>query len=665
MRTSRRVLLIALASFASLHTVFGAAIWNKTNAVGFWRFGTNWSSSPNAPSLASGGTYVTNLSTKTVIVDPATPLTNLIINSLNVWAPTNATNTLLLQDLGAIPLVVSNNNLDVRMRGAIVVSNSSLVVTGNFIQFNLWAGKLTLESGWLITHEPELLTNSINPMRVGRTNAAEFRINGGIAEVGTLQVGEAGLPNARSHGTIRQAGGELRVLGELSIGNSVNCTGVVHLTGGILNVPVGNTNVARIGDDGVGLMTLSNATVTLNNLSVGRHTNALGTLVIENGGLLNALDDVSIGRFGGATGKVFMAGGELRCTDQTLWVGREARGELIVSNGLIHAGRFNIAGLATNDAYGNALIAGGTVLISSNMTIGAKMYTTGEVVIASGNVTVTNADRAAFLNSESGALTMNGGTMAVDNLLLTNSTGRLVLNAGTLYSAVSTVANGMPFVVGNGIAPATFVLGPGPHTFSNGLILSSNATLTGCSNIVGTVINNGGTIAVTNCNISSTPPQFTQQPMSLSVTQSSAATFNALASGTPAPNYQWRFTSPDGSETDVPGATSAVLTIPNAQPANAGDYRVIASNSSGSITSTVATLRVLVRPTIGNLTYLRTNATVSFESVSGLLYVLEYKSQIDGPTWFPLTSTHGTGGLVTLHDPAPKLPSRFYRVRVE
>lgn len=572
----RCLLLAGLTVFTGSPRIFAAAIWRQTNDVGYWRFGTNWSSSPNAPTLAGGGTYVTNLASKKVVIDPDTPMTNLVINSLNVWAPPNATNTLLLQDLGSAPLVVSNNSLDIRMRGAIVVTNSSLVVTGNFIQFNLWAGQFTLESGELVALEPGRFTNSTIPTRVGRTNVAELVINSGKAEVGTLQVGEAGLLNSRSHGTIRMNGGELLVLGELSIGNSVNCTGIVHLTSGMLHVPVGNTNVARVGDDGVGITTISNASVMLNNLSVGRHTNSSGTLVLRNNALLNALDDVSIGRFGGATGTLFMAGGELRCTNQTLWIGREGHGSLILSNGWLRADNLHVASLATNSASGHALLAGGIVSLASNLLVGATGYRSGSVELAGGTLTATNAGSSALLGIANGTLTMNGGNLVVDHLAVTNTAGRLTFNSGTLYSAASTVSNGVPFVVGDGIKPAVFILGPGLHVFSSGLVLSANATLTGCTNnIIGTVINNGGTITEGNCG-----------------------------------------------------------PIPQA-------------------------------PTLGNITFTTTNVSVSFESVVGLIYVLEYKDLLDAPVWTRMTSANGTGGLLTLQDSSPHPNARFYRVRVE
>jgi len=660
----RYLLLTGLSLLICSSSVFAAAIWRQTSDLGYWRFGTNWSSDPNAPTLASGGTYVTNLATKTVVIDPATPTTNLVINSLNVWAPPGATNTLLLQDLGPTPLVVSNNSLDIRMRGSMVVTNSSLVVTGNFIQFNLWAGSLTLESGSLVALEPGHFTNSVIPTRVGRTNVAELVINSGTAEVGTLQVGEAGLLNSRSHGTIRMNGGELLVLGELSIGNSANCTGAVHLTSGMLHVPVGNTNVARVGDDGVGIMTITNASAMLNNLSVGRHTNSSGTLALHNRALLNALDDISIGRFGGATGTLFMAGGELRCTNQTLWIGREGHGSLIMSNGLVRADDLHVASLATNGVSGNALLAGGIVSLASNILIGATGYGSGSVVLAGGTLTATNADSSALLGVANGTLTMNGGSLAVDRLALTNTTGRLTLNSGTLYSAASTVANGVPFVVGDGTRPAVFILGPGLHIFSDGLVISHNATLAGCTNIIGTVVNNGGTITAGDCGSTPQAPQFTQPLVNLTVTQGAMATFSAQVTGDPAPTYQWRFTPTGGNESDLPNATNTFFILPAVQAIDAGTYRIVATNPHGTASSS-AVLRVLLPPTLGNVTFTPTKVSISFQSVASLIYLLEYKDLLDAPTWTFIGSTTGTGDLMVVEDPVPHPNARFYRVRVE
>ena len=99
--------------------------------------------------------------------------------------------------------------------------------------------------------------------------------------------------------------------------------------------------------------------------------------------------------------------------------------------------------------------------------------------------------------------------------------------------------------------------------------------------------------------------------------------------------------------------------------AHAGSYRVVASNNSGSVTSAIALLRVLIPPSIGSMTHTNSLTQVKFQSIAGLNYVLEYKVRLNDPAWTPLSSVPGTGGFLTLSDPAATSPTRFYRVRVE
>jgi hypothetical protein len=81
------------------------------------------------------------------------------------------------------------------------------------------------------------------------------------------------------------------------------------------------------------------------------------------------------------------------------------------------------------------------------------------------------------------------------------------------------------------------------------------------------------------------PPTITSQPGSLTANIGSQATLSVAASGSPAPSYQWR-----RNGVDIGGATGPTLTIDNAQPANAGVYTVVVSNSQGTVVSSNAIL---------------------------------------------------------------------------
>jgi hypothetical protein len=83
------------------------------------------------------------------------------------------------------------------------------------------------------------------------------------------------------------------------------------------------------------------------------------------------------------------------------------------------------------------------------------------------------------------------------------------------------------------------------------------------------------------------PPVIVTQPRSQIVAAGQPTSFSVIAQGSPAPTYQWRF---DG--TAMPGETASTLTIASPASFDAGNYDVVASNTSGSVTSSVASLTV-------------------------------------------------------------------------
>jgi hypothetical protein len=84
-----------------------------------------------------------------------------------------------------------------------------------------------------------------------------------------------------------------------------------------------------------------------------------------------------------------------------------------------------------------------------------------------------------------------------------------------------------------------------------------------------------------------TPPAIQTQPAGTNIFSGETATFTVGHTGSAPLAYQWLF---NGGP--VVGATSQSLLIANAQPANAGSYQLVITNSLGSVTSAPAVLTI-------------------------------------------------------------------------
>ena len=85
-----------------------------------------------------------------------------------------------------------------------------------------------------------------------------------------------------------------------------------------------------------------------------------------------------------------------------------------------------------------------------------------------------------------------------------------------------------------------------------------------------------------------TAPTISAQPAATqTVASGGSATFTVVATGSPAPTYQWRVNGDP-----ISGATSASLTLLAVTTSNTGTYSVLVSNIAGSVTSSDATLTV-------------------------------------------------------------------------
>jgi hypothetical protein len=97
-------------------------------------------------------------------------------------------------------------------------------------------------------------------------------------------------------------------------------------------------------------------------------------------------------------------------------------------------------------------------------------------------------------------------------------------------------------------------------------------------------------------------PVFTTQPVSVTVTGGPVA-LDALATG--ATSYQWMW----NGTTAVSGATDATLLIPDATSA-AGSYTCVATNATGSVTSSAATVGIISTGNVGRMVNISARSSV-------------------------------------------------------
>ena len=84
-----------------------------------------------------------------------------------------------------------------------------------------------------------------------------------------------------------------------------------------------------------------------------------------------------------------------------------------------------------------------------------------------------------------------------------------------------------------------------------------------------------------------TAPSIDTQPTDLTVCEGSPASLTVVASGSPAPTYQWR-----RNTADIGGATDPKLAIAAAATADGASYDCVVTNTCGSVTSSAVTLTV-------------------------------------------------------------------------
>lgn len=158
--------------------------------------------------------------------------------------------------------------------------------------------------------------------------------------------------------------------------------------------------------------------------------------------------------------------------------------------------------------------------------------------------------------------------------------------------------------------------------------------------------------------VTNVPPYLTAQPESVNALTGDSPQFTVGAGGTATLAYQWRLNG-----TNIAGATGGTYTRLNAQAIHAGNYSVVVTNSSGSVTSAVATLTLtpsvpLQFTSIAALP----DGKVNLSLVGDPGFSVQLQASTNLTDWSVLTNlANPTGTIGFTNDPHANAPYQFFR----
>ncbi len=153
-----------------------------------------------------------------------------------------------------------------------------------------------------------------------------------------------------------------------------------------------------------------------------------------------------------------------------------------------------------------------------------------------------------------------------------------------------------------------------------------------------------------------TTPIFVTEPQAQTKYVGDSVTFTSLAIGNPAASYQWRLNG-----TNINAATSASYTKTSVQTNDGGSYTVVASNTSGSVTSVVVQLTVLTQAaTLAAPSWTATNTfRLTIARETNFNYIIQANTNLSTSNWVSLITN--VAPFTFTDTTASNYPMRFYR----
>ncbi len=282
--------------------------------------------------------------------------------------------------------------------------------------------------------------------------------------------------------------------------------------------------------------------------------------------------------------------------------------------------------------------------------------TSGSLV--SGDSFTGSLARAAGENVGSYAIAQNSLTAGTDyNLAFVGA--NLVINP----KGIAVTADPKNKVYGDPDPALTWQLTGGSLVSGDGF--AGGLTRTAGENAGAHAILKGTLTASANYNLTYTGADLTISPKAITVTADDKSKTEGLANPVLTASYNG-FTNNENTN-----ALTTQVTLNTAADVNspAGTaYPITASGATAAnytFSYVEGTLTVVARPDLTGISASGDQYTLTWPTIAGQNYQMEYKDSLDDPVWTPLgTSVTGTGNLMNIHDDNNNAPHRFYRVMI-
>jgi autotransporter passenger strand-loop-strand repeat protein len=252
-------------------------------------------------------------------------------------------------------------------------------------------------------------------------------------------------------------------------------------------------------------------------------------------------------------------------------------------------------------ATGSGLTYQWQKLVNSSWVNVGSSNTSGFIGATSANFTITSVaagDAGKYrvvVSNAGGAVISHSAKLTVATTsapaITLNPVSQTVIAGSSVSFTAAASGNPTPTVhwqVSTKGGPFTNISGANSTTLSFASTASENGNKYRAvfTNSAGSATTTAATLTVTS---PPAAPAITTNPSSQTVAIGSTVTFTASATGSPTPTVQWQV-STGGAFANIPGATSTTYSFTATASDNGNQYQAVFTNSSGSATTTAATL---------------------------------------------------------------------------